>query len=246
MKPKTKKILTTILLTLLAGYITFAAIALCHKPSGQVCAGIWLEIQDSIEMGYINTHDIATLLAHKGLDPTGKQLDEVSLRSMEEVLEASPLIASSECYKTISGHIGVKVTCRRPILRIISDSNDSYYLDEEGEVIEHITKAVYVPIATGAINRQFAQQELLPLAQYLRSEELWNAQIAQIHVTPRQEIELIPRVGNHIIVLGRPGNYAHKFGKLETFYKKGLSEVGWDRYSRINIDHSDQVVGTKR
>ncbi len=243
---KMKKILTAILLALLAGYITFAAIALCNKPAGQVCAGIRLEIQDSIETSYVTTSDIVALLAREGIDPTGKMLDEVSLHAMEEALEASPLIASSECYKTISGHIGVKVTCRRPILRVISDSNDSYYLDEEGEVIEHIAKAVYVPIATGAISRQFALQELLPLAQYLRSEELWNAQIAQIHVTPRQEIELIPRVGNHIIVLGRPGNYAHKFGKLETFYKKGLSEVGWDRYSRINIDHSNQVVGTKR
>ena len=53
-------------------------------------------------------------------------------------------------------------------------------------------------------------------------------------------------MGDHTIVLGRPGNYAYKFSKLRNFYEKGLSEVGWDRYSRINIDYNNQVVGTKR
>ncbi len=241
-----KKILSTIVLVLLAGYVLFATITLTGKPEGQVCRGIRLEIRDSIETGYMTTSDIVTLLGKKGLDPTGRLLDEVSLRAMEEALEASPLIRSSECYKTISGHVAIEVECRRPILRIVTDGGDSYYLDEEGEVIDHIAKAVYLPIATGHITRKFAQHELLALAQYLQTDELWNAQIEQIHVTPRGEIELIPRVGDHTILLGRPGNYANKLDKLQTFYKKGLNEVGWNRYSRINIDHADQVVATKR
>ena len=84
------------------------------------------------------------------------------------------------------------------------------------------------------------------MAQYLRTDDLWNAQIEQIHVTANQEIELIPRVGDHVIVLGRPGNYAQKFDRLQTFYKKALDQVGWDRYSRINIDYTNQVVATKK
>lgn len=241
-----KKILSTIVLILLTGYVVFATIALTGKPKKQVCQGIRLEIRDSIETGYMNTSDIVALLEKKGLDPTGQLLDEVSLRTMEEALEASPLIRSSECHKTISGHIAVEVECRRPILHIITDRGESYYLDEEGEIIDHIAKAVYLPMATGHITRKFAQQELLALAQYLQSDELWNAQVEQIHVTQRGDIELTPRVGDHTILLGRPGNYEHKFDKLRAFYKKGLNEVGWNRYSYINIDHTDQVVATKR
>ena len=170
----------------------------------------------------------------------------MSCRAIEKVLGGVPLIASSECYKTIAGYVVVEVECRRPILRIMADSGDSFYLDEEGEVIEYIARPTYIPVATGHISRDFARQELLTLAQFLRADDLWNAQIEQIYVTPREEIELIPRVGNHTIVLGRPGNYAYKFDKLRTFYEKGLSEVGWDRYSRINIDYNNQVVGTKK
>lgn len=241
-----KKLLTTIVLILLIGYIALATISFCNKPIEQMCAGIQLEIRDSVDASYIHTHDIVDLLSRKGLNPTGQALNDVSLQAMEEALDASPLIATNECYKTLDGHIMIKVKCRRPILRIITDSNESYFLDEEGEVIEHITQAVYTPIATGHITRKFAEKELFALAKYLQEEDLWNAQIEQIHVTPREEIELIPRIGNHIIVLGRPGDYADKFDKLKAFYKKGLSEVGWERYSHINIDYTDQVVATKR
>lgn len=241
-----KKILSTIALILLAGYIVFAAITLCNKPADQVCKGVRLEIRDSLKTGYMATADIVTLLRQNGLDPTGLPIEEVSCRAIEKLLCDVPLIATSECYKTITGYVVVEVECRRPILRVIADSGDSFYLDDSGEVIEHIARPTYIPVATGHISRDFARQELLTLAQFLRADDLWNAQIEQIYVTPREEIELVPRVGDHTIVLGRPGNYAYKFDKLRTFYEKGLSEVGWDRYSRINIDYNNQVVGTKK
>ena len=80
----------------------------------------------------------------------------------------------------------------------------------------------------------------------MQNDEFWKAQIAQVHVTATHEIELVPRVGDHTIVLGRPGNYARKFEKLYTFYEKGLTQVGWNKYSRINLDYSNQVIGTKK
>lgn len=236
----------TIILVLFAGYILFATVSFCRKPTEQICKGVRLEIQDSLETGYMTTADITALLVKNGLDPTGCHLDEVSLHAMEEVLEASPLIASSECYKTLGGYVVVEVECRRPILRVMPNGGGSYYLDEDGKVIEHIAKAVYVPVATGYITREFAQEELLTLAHFLQNNELWNAQIEQICVTQRGELELIPRVGGHVVVLGRPGNYAEKFSNLQTFYEKGLSEVGWNRYSRINVDYNNKVIGTKK
>ena len=241
-----KKILSIITLIMLGGYILFAAIIFCRKPSEQVCQGILMEISDSMSAGYMNAKDVTGLLIKNNLDPTGQPLEEVRLRPIEVALESSPLIASCECYKTISGHVMIEVKYRRPILRIINDNHDSYYLDEKGEIIEHIAYAVYVPIATGHITRKFAQEELYTLAQYLQDEELWNAQIEQIHVTSHGEIELIPRVGNHIIVLGLPNDYARKFDKLLTFYEEGLNKIGWDRYSRISVDFNNQVVATKR
>ena len=241
-----KRVLSILILIALVSYVAFAAIVLCRKPTEQLCQGVRLEIRDSLKTGYMTTNDIAVLLAKQSLDPNGKPLDAVDLQAMEDALKATPLIASCECYKTIGGHVMVSVECRKPILRIITHAGESYYLDEEGEAIAHIAKAVYLPIATGHITLDFAKEKLLPLAQLLQDDKLWDTQIEQIHVTPRQEIELVPRVGGHIIALGRPEDYAQKLDNLHTFYEKALKEVGWDRYSRISLDHQGQVVATKK
>ncbi len=241
-----RKVLSTIVLVLLVGYVAWAAIAFCNKPVGQVCRGIRLEMQDSVETGYMNTDDVVSILKRNNLDPTGKPLEEVSLRAMEEVLNQSPLIRNSECYKTIGGYVVVEVGCRRPILRVMANGGESYYLDEEGLVIGHIAKAVYVPVATGYITREYAQKKLYALAQYLVNHQFWNAQIDQICVTSRGEIELIPRVGGHVVLLGQPEDYEYKFEKLKTFYEKGLSKVGWNRYASINVGCGNQVIATKK
>ena len=240
------KILSLVVLVLLIGYVAVAMVAFCNRPEDQLCYGVQLEMRDSLEVGYMTTADVVALLKNSNLDPAGKPLDEVNLRTIEEALEQSPLIRNSECYKTMSGHVVVKIECRRPILRIMANGGESYYLDEDGEVIDYIAKAVYLPVATGYVTREFAQRELLELAQYLLKNDLWNAQVSQICVTSRGEIELIPRVGNHVIVFGRPGDYEDKFEKLQTFYEKGLGEVGWERYSRINVDYDGQIVATKK
>ena len=241
-----RKALTTITLILLVAYVIFATIALTGKPDSEVCKELHLEIQDSLEMSYITTCDVIELLAQDGINPIGRQLHEVNLHEMEKSLEKSPLIRNCECYKSINGHVMVKVECRRPILHVVTISGDNFYLDEEGEVIESISKAVYVPVATGHITRKFAQQNLLALAQHIDSNELWKKQIEQIHVTPHGTIELTPRIGNHVIVLGRPENYEQKLDNLKIFYKKGLNEVGWERYSCINLDYENQVIASKK
>ena len=107
-------------------------------------------------------------------------------------------------------------------------------------------KAVHVVVATGKIDRKFAQQELYTLAKFLQANDFWNAQIEQINITPKHEIELVPRVGDHILFLGKPGNYDEKFTKLQTFYKKALNQVGWNKYKRISIEFNNQIIGTKK
>ena len=68
----------------------------------------------------------------------------------------------------------------------------------------------------------------------------------QINVTQAKELELVPRVGEHIIFLGKPGNYEEKFEKLKTFYEKGLNQVGWNKYSRISLEFNNQIICTKK
>lgn len=57
-------------------------------------------------------------------------------------------------------------------------------------------------IATGYISKWYAQKYISLLSKALMTNELWRNQIEQINVLPDKGIELVPRVGNHIIYVG--------------------------------------------
>jgi len=58
-------------------------------------------------------------------------------------------------------------------------------------------------------------------------------------------VELVPRVGNHIIFLGKLDDYQRKLHKLETFYQKAVKTVGWEKYARVDLEYDGQIICTK-
>ena len=165
---------------------------------------------------------------------------------MEDVLKKHPLIGEVECFRIPNGKIGIEVTQRIPLLRIMAANGENYYLDEKGVTMPTANNAANVAVVTGYVDKGFAEKELYELGMFLKKDPFWNAQIQQINVTATKELEFVPRVGDHIIFIGKPGNYEKKFDRLKIFYKKGLNEVGWNKYSRINLEFENQIICTKK
>ena len=89
-------------------------------------------------------------------------------------------------------------------------------------------------------------KDIYYLVNYINDDNFWSAQIDQIYVDSNDEIDLIPRVGNQTIHLGTIENLKGKLRNLEAFYDKVLPEVGWNKYSVINLEFKDQIVCKKR
>jgi cell division protein FtsQ len=89
-------------------------------------------------------------------------------------------------------------------------------------------------------------KNIYQLVNYINSDNFWSAQIDQIYVDNDDEIDLIPRLGNNVIHLGTTENFGGKLRNLETFYKKVLPEVGWNKYELINLEFKDQIVCRNR
>ena len=53
-------------------------------------------------------------------------------------------------------------------------------------------------------------------------------------------------VQGHLVYLGKLENFEDKLARLKEFYKKGLNRVGWNKYSRINLEFNNQIICTKR
>lgn len=242
-----KKILLTIVLLLIIAYLLVAITAFNRKPAGATCTDIELVIKDTAYAGFVTTKEIAAILTKKKLNPVGKNIDEIRTAELEEALATQPLIDRVECYKTPSHKICVEVTQRIPILHVINSRGENYYLDNKGTVMPSDAKCTaLVPLATGSIDKTFAVSGLYPFGMYLQNDPFWEAQIEQIHVLPDRSIELVPRVGDHIIYLGKAEDYERKLSRVKEFYRKALNKVGWNKYERINVEFSNQIICTRR
>jgi cell division protein FtsQ len=101
-------------------------------------------------------------------------------------------------------------------------------------------------VATGSISRGYATRVLAPLANQLRDDMFWQNQIEQLNVLGDGSLELVPRVGDHIVYLGAPTDIPEKLDRLRKFYKYGLSHAGWNRYERISVEFGNQIICKKR
>jgi cell division protein FtsQ len=87
--------------------------------------------------------------------------------------------------------------------------------------------------------------DVFRLAEFITEDDFWNAQFEQIYVTNNYEFELIPRVGSHIIELGKVENLDEKFENLKILYNRGFNNLGWNQYEKISLKYKNQVVCTK-
>ncbi len=241
-----KKLFIFLFLILVTVYLIVAATVLNGKPTEAVCPGMELVINDSIDYGFISKREILRLLNNKKLSPIGKKISEINVRELEEELKKHPLIGNAECYRTPGNRIGIEITQRVPILRVMAANGEQYYIDDKAHTMPVPNSAANVAIVTGHVDKAFATKELYEFGMFLQKNPLWKAQIQQINVTTAKELELVPQVGDHIIFLGKPNHYENKFERLKTFYKKGLNEIGWNKYSRISLEFDNQIICTKK
>lgn len=250
----------TLLITLdvaLATYLGFAFTKF-NKPDekGMLCTKVNINIEDEMTNGFLNAKEIKKRLEIKKLYPLEKPLNNVNARKIEETLKTSPFVKTAECYKTQDGLVDIYLTQRMPIVRIKSINNEDYYIDDHYQVMPNTNYTSDIIIATGNINKWFAQKYISLVSKTLMKNNLWRNQIEQINVLPDRGIELVPRVGNHIIYIGNlpESNIISKreqdvedfinkkMDRLEKFYKYGLSQTGWNKYSYINIEFDNQII----
>jgi cell division protein FtsQ len=113
--------------------------------------------------------------------------------------------------------------------------------------------------------------KLINFAEYIWGSEFWRSQIVQINVPEagrwsgadnlmgggngavsnpesggmfyrEPEVELIPRAGDHIIVLGRLDGFETKLDNMALFYSQAVPAEGWGKWSRIILKYDNQIV----
>lgn len=255
-----KKIVIIFLDVVIAVYLVVSMTSFgMPVESARLCEKVSINIEDQMTNGFLDANEIKHRLELNSLYPIEKPLKYVNPRSIEDMLLSSAFVKTAECYKTEDGQVVISLTQLTPVVRIKGADGSDYYIDDHSNIMPNTRYACDVIIATGNINKWYAQRYLAPLAKDIMSNDLWKNLIVQINVTPDKGIELVPRIGNHIIYIGQlPGakekdarekmiaDYiTTKMDRLVKFYKYGLSKAGWNRYSYINVEFDNQIICRK-
>ncbi len=242
-----KKILILLFILGLIVYLLFAMGHLNTPPSEERCKAVEVTLMENTKKGFIAAKEIKGILQSKGLYPEGERMHDINTRLIENTLSKHPLIEHAECYKTSDSRIVIEIYQRIPILHVLSDRGEDYYIDTNGmHIVAPGMDAAYLPVVTGSVHPKTAGKSLLGLGLYLRDDAYWQGKIDQIHVTQGQGIELIPREEDFIVYLGTSHDLENKMERLRKFYERGLKHIGWDKYSRINIEFNNQIICTKK
>lgn len=242
-----KKILLLVVIVVLSCYICSVFVFSGHVTDNNVCDSVVVNIKNSADASIVSGQQIEEYLKHEKVRTVGYRLTDIDLDSIERVVKKHPLVKNAECYVSPDNRIVVEIWQKIPILRVMSNSGESYYLDRYGDKIDKVRGFVtYVPLVTGNVTYDYIKDNIFDFVSYIYNDRFWNSQIEQIHINENKDIVLVPRVGNNLIYLGKEDYYVSKLERVKLFYTNALNIVGWNKYKMINVEFENQVVAEKR
>lgn len=223
-----------------------------------------IRIEGGDTLGFVTEERVRSLIA----DTLGwvTTVGGTDVRRIEKHLDSIVYILGSEVYKDESGTLHIEIAPRRPRVRIVTYGGESFYMDDYGTGMPRCAHFVadvplvtmsdsalseYMPHVAGekiiSKNYNFTDN-LINFAVKVETDPFWSDFIAQINLNGAGEIELIPRIGSHKVILcdvADLGSADIFLGKLYKLYFGQLKQTGWNRYSVINLKYNKMAVCTK-
>lgn len=239
-----KIIFRLITILIFISYLVFAFMHLTGKGDKSTCMAVNVKIADE-DRGFVKKYEILQTIQEAQLYPVGRVMDGISSKAIERTLLKNPYISDVVCYKSPGGNVNILVEQRIPIMRVIPDSGQTFYLDETGLCLPTMNYKGNFLVATGSVDSIYAKKDLIKLAQFVYNSTFWNKQLEQVHINPNGKVDVYPRVGKQIIRFGKIEEVEKKFENLKLFYDRVMPVVGWNKYYELNLAHTNQVIGKK-
>lgn len=227
-----------------------------RKKNANHCTAVEINIKGVKNNFFIDKADVNAMLEKMNFGTLrSRPLNTFNLAGMESLLQQNEWIRSAELYFDNNDVLTINIVEREPVVRIFSTDGSSFYIDSSLKKLSLSNKfSARLPVftnfpstgsvVTGADSSLLA--DIKDISVYISRDPFWMAQIEQIDITPNHSFEMIPKIGNQVIVFGSADNFKEKFNNLLIFYKNVQSKVGWNKYSAINVTYKDQVVAVKR
>jgi len=205
-----------------------------------ICSEVNVIVKDSLSAGFVRADDIRSSILDEYPNLLGGNVADMNFNDMESFVNSFEAIRVTEVYNSGTGALNVVVQQHEPILRVFGKEG-TFYLDENGNKLPVSSLfSAHVIVASGNIPEE--KGELIDLAKKLVHDPFWSAQMEQIYIRRNNDYILVPRVGDHLILLGKPIDIDKKLRNLKVLYTRGLEPKEWNEYREINLKYTNQVI----
>ncbi|MEG1555453.1 MAG: hypothetical protein RR356_01860 [Bacteroidales bacterium] len=252
---KVLKAITKILLTI--SVIVVLVLAAVKMPNRQ-CSEVNVKLHYSGEVPTVSESEILSLINQAGIETVGLKLKEVDMEGINHTLSTHPYIKSINEVYFAGTQLLIDVTLKNVLLHVYPKSGDQYFIDDEGKLLPFSSRVKdNIMVVNGNIgtvykpNSNIKTQKsninaVFNIAKLIEENEFYTAQFRQLYVNDKNEIEIVPTVGKHVILFGDDKNAEEKLFNLKETYTNGLAYMGMDQYSLLDVRFKNRVIARKK
>jgi len=250
-----KKITLNILWSLLGVALIVLFVFAWQAKSIKRCKDIVVElVGENTTALFMNEQEILHILNDQHVT-IGTAINALNLAQIERSLEKTAWIKNAELYFDNQLVLQVRIEQRVPIARVFTLTGQSFYVDKSGNQIPLRQLSVLrLPVFTGFTSDQIVLsrpdsillQNIVEFASVIKEDSFFTAQIAQINIAPNGDFELVPTLGDHLVLLGSIDQLDNKLDRLYTFYKKVWVPSGINAYQVLDLRFNNQVITLKK
>jgi cell division protein FtsQ len=211
-------------------------------------------VGESAQALFMDEIAIRVILNEQGVQ-VGMPIEKINLTQLEQFIEKTEWIKNAEFFIDNKFILEVKIEQRIPIARIFTASGTSFYIDNEGWrlPLKQLT-VLNLPVFTGFPTDQpklskpdsALLKDVLFFAKTIQKDSFFMAQVAQVNIEPNGTFQMVPTLGDHLVLLGSVDQLEDKLNRLFTFYKKVWLGSGVNAYQFIDCRFDHQVVALKK
>ena len=203
---------------------------------------------------FMDEKEILQIIHEQGVKE-GQAIGKLNLNTLEKHLHTIRWVKNVELFLYNTQVLQVKIEQRIPIARIFTASGNSFYIDNEGLQLplKQLT-VLRLPVFTNFPSDQqnlskpdsLLLNDILHFTKAVQNDSFFMAQTAQVNIAVNGDFELVPTVGDHIVLIGSVENIEDKLNRLYTFYKKVWVQSGLNAYQVIDCRFDNQIVALKK
>jgi cell division protein FtsQ len=250
-----KYILERVLWSLAAIALIVLFVFAWQAKSVKKCTGIQVELTgNTTGFLFMDEKEILRLINEQGVT-VGTPIGNINLSKLEKSLAETKWVAHTDIYLDNQQQLQVKIEQRVPIARVFTASGSSFYIDNIAQKLPLRQLSVMrLPVFTGFPSDQeklsnpdsALLKDILHFATLIQQDSFYMAQIAQVNIAPNGDFEMIPTLGDHLVLIGSAENLEDKLNRLYTFYKKVWVPSGINAFQVLDLRFDHQIVTLKK